>query len=270
MLQPDFIELKQTEDQGEHFSLLPFGIVVAMHALAFMGVFFLSWSSALWFLGSFYLFGIFGASVTLHHYLSHRSFEFRHRWVKFFFLTLATWCLQGGSIYWAAHHRYHHRFSEQYRDPHSRRRGFWWSHILWLFYKNPNGCQLVSSYKGCQDLLKDPLVRWFEQHYFLINLVSLVGFLLACGYFELWEVFFAIGPMRVVAVWHATWLINSYAHGMGGMGVSGRSWAINLMIPGEGEHAAHHFYPQLNKASYLLKTLRWLQLIQDRSSQVIS
>ena len=32
----------------------------------------------------------------------------------------------------AAHHRYHHRFTDTDHDPHSSTHGFWYSHIGWF------------------------------------------------------------------------------------------------------------------------------------------
>ena len=40
--------------------------------------------------------------------------------------------LQKGPLWWAAHHRNHHRFSDTERDVHSPKRGFWWSHMGWI------------------------------------------------------------------------------------------------------------------------------------------
>lgn len=40
---------------------------------------------------------------------------------------------QRGPLWWAAHHRYHHRFTDTDHDPHSSTHGFWYSHIGWFF-----------------------------------------------------------------------------------------------------------------------------------------
>ena len=40
---------------------------------------------------------------------------------------------QQGVLWWAAHHRNHHKFSDEPEDMHSpRQRGFWWSHVQWI------------------------------------------------------------------------------------------------------------------------------------------
>ena len=41
--------------------------------------------------------------------------------------------VQKGALWWAGHHRDHHRYSDEPEDVHSPvRHGFWWSHMGWI------------------------------------------------------------------------------------------------------------------------------------------
>lgn len=41
--------------------------------------------------------------------------------------------IQGDPIDWVSIHRYHHQFTDSVKDPHSPMKGFWYSHIGWLY-----------------------------------------------------------------------------------------------------------------------------------------
>ena len=77
-----------------------------------------------------------GVTVGLHRYFSHRSFKTSR---LFQFLLAAAGCtaLQKGPLWWAIHHRLHHRHSDRPDDPHSPVvDGFWYGHIGWLFARD--------------------------------------------------------------------------------------------------------------------------------------
>ena len=43
-----------------------------------------------------------------------------------------TTAVQKGPLWWAGHHRMHHRYTDLDDDVHSPRDGFWWSHVGWI------------------------------------------------------------------------------------------------------------------------------------------
>ena len=43
-----------------------------------------------------------------------------------------TMAAQKGPLWWAGHHRVHHRYADTDRDIHSPKRGFWWSQVGWI------------------------------------------------------------------------------------------------------------------------------------------
>ena len=66
---------------------------------------------------SFYIYSIFGLSMTLHRYYTHKSFEMHHiaHWL-FTFISILTG--RGSPLGWVYIHRLHHAFSDTDKDPH--------------------------------------------------------------------------------------------------------------------------------------------------------
>jgi stearoyl-CoA desaturase (delta-9 desaturase) len=142
--------------------------VVALAGLVLFPFFFeFGWAQVLMlFIGWILLPGL-GSAVTLHRIVSHRALELR-RGLKPIMLWLASLCLQGSPLGWAAIHRgSHHRHSDTLKDAHSPIHGTWYSYHAWLYdwakYFNP---------KYSIDLLKDPMHLFFAHNYIKIIAVS--------------------------------------------------------------------------------------------------
>ena len=74
---------------------------------------------------------MFFITAGYHRYFSHRSYKTS----RAFQLVLAFGggtAVQKGPLWWAGHHRIHHRFTDTVDDPHTPRKGFWWSHAGWI------------------------------------------------------------------------------------------------------------------------------------------
>ena len=78
------------------------------------------WSLMGWLAGS-YLLRMFGVTAGYHRYFSHRSYKLG-RVAQFAMAVLAQTSAQKGVLWWAAHHRDHHRHSDREADVHSPRR----------------------------------------------------------------------------------------------------------------------------------------------------
>src|ERR1700754_3487467 len=79
-----------------------------------------------------YVVRMFAITGFYHRYFSHRSFK-TSRVAQFLFAVLGATAVQRGPLWWAAHHRHHHAFSDQPEDPHSpARHGFIRAHIGWF------------------------------------------------------------------------------------------------------------------------------------------
>ena len=68
---------------------------------------------------------------------------------------------QKGVLWWASHHRWHHKYSDTPKDVHSAKlRGFWYSHIGWIM--GPEWDKTDRSMIG--DLAKFPELRVLDRH----------------------------------------------------------------------------------------------------------
>src|SRR5690606_33598826 len=110
--------------------------MVALHVGAIVGlVIGASWQVWLVCVG-LYLLRMFAVTGFYHRYFSHRTFR-TSRAMQFVMAFWAQTSSQRGILWWAAHHRNHHKFSDTKHDVHSpRQTGFWHSHIGWLYDKN--------------------------------------------------------------------------------------------------------------------------------------
>src|SRR4051812_37347773 len=67
---------------------------------------------------------MFFITAGFHRYFSHRAFK-TSRAMQFALAFGASTSCQKGVLWWAAHHRMHHRYSDTELDLHSPKRGFW-------------------------------------------------------------------------------------------------------------------------------------------------
>ena len=74
---------------------------------------------------------MFFVTAGYHRYFSHRSYR-TSRVFQFVLALCSVSVGQKGVLWWAAHHRRHHRLSDRPGDVHSPREGFWWSHMGWM------------------------------------------------------------------------------------------------------------------------------------------
>ena len=112
------------------WSSVPF---VLIHVLVLVGLFVWPWSYSIAFsILGFYFIGMFSVTAGYHRYFSHRTFK-TSRVFQFVMAFFAQATGQKGVLWWAAHHRRHHRHSDLPTDIHSPvRKGFWWSHMGWI------------------------------------------------------------------------------------------------------------------------------------------
>jgi stearoyl-CoA desaturase (delta-9 desaturase) len=212
----------------------------AAHAVAvatpFLAPF--GWRWLLLAVGLYYV-RMFGLTAGYHRYFSHRSFR-TGRAFQFVLALLGTLSVQKGVLWWAAHHRDHHRYSDTPDDIHSPiGRGFWWSHVGWILCTRYD----ETKYARIKDLAKYPELVWLNQHYLVPPLALALGLYLVGGLPALLWGFF----VSTVALWHGTFAINSLAHVIGRRryetsDTSKNSFVLALVTMGEGWHNNHHFY----------------------------
>jgi stearoyl-CoA desaturase (delta-9 desaturase) len=227
-----------------------------IHALALLAPWFFSWSALGLTLFLHWLFGSIGICLGYHRLLSHRSFQVP-KGLEYAIAFIGALALQGGPIFWVAGHRLHHAYTEdEDKDPYSAKRGFWWSHMLWLFYDRPEFFDYELYKKNAPDLDRDPFYRWLNRYYLLLQLpLGLLLYGLGGWPFVIYGMF-----LRAVLLWHSTWLINSASHMTGYRAVetednSRNLWWAALLTYGEGWHNNHHAHPNVAKSG-----LRWWEV----------
>ena len=186
-----------------------------------------------------YILRIFAIGAGYHRYFAHRAFS-TSRICQFVLAFLAQTSAQRGILWWASHHRNHHRYSDTTDDVHSPvQRGFFYSHVGWIFVPRND----ATDYSVVRDLARYKELRWLDRQPYLPAALLASATWLIAGWPGL-----AIGfCWSTVAVWHATFCINSLAHVVGRQRYvtgdqSRNNWLLALLTMGEGWHNNHHAY----------------------------
>ncbi len=231
-------------------------LFAAVHAVALLAPWFFSWSALGVMIFLHWLFGSIGICLGYHRLLTHRSFQVP-QWLEYILATIGSLALQGGPIFWVSGHRLHHAHTEdEEKDPYSARRGFWWSHMLWLCYPREQFFDYESYKKFAPDLDRHPYYRWLNRNFVLLQiLLGLLLYGLGGWSFVIYGIF-----LRAVLLWHSTWLINSATHRWGYRNFpaedgSRNLWWAAILTYGEGWHNNHHAHPRVAKAG-----LRWWEI----------
>ena len=254
---------KNTNSGDEQFAVslpaLDWSFIIffgTVHVLAFLAPWFFSWSALGVALFLHWLFGSIGICLGYHRLLTHRSFQVS-KGLEYAIAIIGALALQGGPIFWVAAHRMHHAYTEDLeKDPYSAKRGFWWSHMLWMFYQRPQFFDYEIYKRYAPDLDRDPFYRWLNRYYILLQLpLGLLLYQLGGWSFVIYGLFF-----RIVLLWHSTWLINSAAHMMGYRRFntpdnSRNLWWAAILTYGEGWHNNHHAHPNIAQAG-----LKWWEI----------
>ena len=227
-------------------------------------------ASDLFIAAGLYALRLFGVTAGYHRYFSHRSFS-TGRVFRFLLGFLAQSSAQRGVLWWAGNHRHHHRFSDVAADVHSPvLRGFWYSHLGWFFSSRYADTDMAA----VPDLARYPELVWLDRHAYLPAILT--GFLVwvLAGWSGLVVGFF----WSTVALWHATFSINSLAHVVGRRRYvtgdeSRNNWWLAILTFGEGWHNNHHHYQgaarqgfrwyEVDISYYLLKALSAVGLVWD-------
>jgi len=190
----------------------------------------------LWWLAGSYLVRMFGITAGYHRYFSHRSFKLG-RAAQLVLAILAQTSAQKGVLWWAAHHRDHHRHADTDGDVHSPRRGFWWAHVGWIL----STCHDAYDPRRVADFGRFPELRWLDRHHWLPTVAFGAGVWLAGG----WPAFAWGYLLATVLLYHATFAVNSVAHIWGSRSFATSDDSRNnpwlaLVTLGEGWHNNHH------------------------------
>lgn len=230
-----------------------------------------------------YFVRMFGITGAFHRYFSHKSYK-TSRWFQFLLGFLGTMSAQKGPIWWASHHRHHHRYSDQPEDIHSpRHSGFWYAHVGWVMSHefSETRDELVNDLKKFPELLYldkfhhiPPILLAVATYYFGEFLASYAPSLGTNGWQMLAWGFF----VSTVFLYHGTFCVNSATHIFGTKRFqthddSRNNWFVSIITLGEGWHNNHHRYPaserqgmywwEVDISHYIITALASLGLVWD-------
>lgn len=233
--------------------------------LASLSVFWTGASAfAVWLAVFLYFSRMFFVTAFYHRYFSHRTFK-TSRTMQFVFGALATTSVQRGPLWWAAHHRRHHKFSDEENDVHSPvQEGFFWSHIGWIL----SDSNMPTDYSRVSDLNKFAELRFLNRFDWLCPILlgvftyfigEAVGKTYPSTGTSGWQCV-SWGLLSTVILFHGTAAINSLAHIFGDKEFeltdnSKNNFALAVITMGEGWHNNHHRYPNLVRQG-----LKWWQI----------
>jgi stearoyl-CoA desaturase (Delta-9 desaturase) len=244
-----------------------------VHVAAVVGVILcgFSWSGVALALAAYFI-RMFVVTAAYHRYFAHRAFK-TSRWFQFVLALGAQTAAQKGVIWWASHHRWHHKHSDTELDVHSAaRRGFWYAHLGWLMRPDWND----TDESAVSDLAKFPELRFLNHPAVAILptvALALAFLFIGGGYALAWGYF-----VSTVLLWHGSFSVNSIAHLFGRQryatgDLSRNSWWLALFTTGEGWHNNHHHYQssarqgfrwwEIDITYYVLRLLALMGLVWD-------
>lgn len=250
------------------------GTIHILSLLAFLPYLF-SWTGVIVMLLGIHVFGQ-GITIGYHRLLTHRSFRCP-KWVEYCFAILGISCFEDSPVRWVVVHRLHHVHSDEKPDPHSPIVNFLWSHFGWLIVRNRETHSLRATDKFAKDLLRDPFYMYLEKNPYMQLAIAFaqIPIFFVAGYLGglwassgdqwaglqlglslvVWGVY-----VRLVAVWHITWSVNSLSHMFGYQNydtgeLSKNNWFVALLTVGEGWHNNHHEDPSAASVQH-----RWWEI----------
>jgi len=213
---------------------------------------------------------MFAITAGYHRYFSHRSYS-TSRPFQFVLAFLAQSTTQKSVLWWAAKHRHHHLHSDTPHDVHSpRHRGFFYSHVGWIFYRQHDLTDLVK----VADFAAFPELKWLHRFEQLPGVIlALICFLIGG-----WSGLVVGFVWSTVLLYHATFCINSLAHVHGRKRYvtgddSRNNWLLAFFTMGEGWHNNHHAYQssvrqgfrwwEIDATFYVIKALSFVRVVWD-------
>jgi len=251
--------------------------------VACLGVLWVGWSPfAVLFAVALYVARMFAITGFYHRYFSHKTFK-TSRFFQFVFAMWGNSAVQRGPLWWAAHHRLHHKRSDQVDDVHSpHHNSFLWSHIGWIMSR----ANFPTHKEQVPELVKFPELRFLDRFDSLVPIAFFAG---AFGLGALLEHFApGLGTnglqllvwslISTVVLFHGTCTINSLSHIFGRRRFetkdkSRNNWWLAIITMGEGWHNNHHHYAasarqgfywwEYDITYYGLVVLSWFGIIWD-------
>jgi len=221
--------------------------------LAFIPAFF-SWRGVATAMFLYWLTGGIGMTLGYHRLLTHRSFSVP-RWLEYVIITCGASALMGGPLRWISTHRKHHAHTDREGDPHDSNVGMAWAHVEWLYRANKARLEPEEYARWSPDIVNDRYYQFLERYWIILQVIFAMALFAFGGMTMLVWGFF----VRLVLLYHCTWLVNSAAHASGYQRFrtndrSTNCWWVALLAFGEGWHNNHHAFPSSARHG-----LRWFE-----------
>lgn len=204
-----------------------------------------------------YLLTGFGVTIGFHRLFTHGSFK-SSRPLKIALAVFGSMAVEGSVTSWVATHRRHHMYSDAAGDPHSPHRygdrgfallrGIAFSHVGWLFVSDASDVE-----RYAPDMLRDRDLRRIGSLFPVLAVASLaipfgIGYLLAGTWIGALSALVWAGIVRMTALHHVTWSVNSICHVFGHRTIEGKDRSTNVgllavLSLGESWHNIHHAHP---------------------------
>lgn len=258
--------------------------IFLLHA-ASLGIFFVPFNySLLIFATLIFFIRTFAWEGGSHRYFAHRSYK-TSRGFQFFLAALAASGGQRGPLWWAWHHRLHHKHSDTKLDLHSPiHRSFWYSHMGWIIENVDFDIDMV------KDLSKYPELVFVNKYHYIFPYLGMAMIFCLGQYTAIFGS--EVGGISAV-IWgfflttmlslHGTFSINSVTHRLKPRLFSYRSfktddastnnWLLAIPTMGASWHNNHHQYMNSARAGfywweidltfYILKILELLGIVWD-------
>jgi stearoyl-CoA desaturase (delta-9 desaturase) len=212
---------------------------------------------------------MFFITAGYHRYFAHRTYRLG-RGMQFLMALGGATAAQKGVLWWAGHHRHHHKYSDMEADIHSPRRGFWWSHMGWILCNKYDDTPT----DRIKDFAKYPELRFLNRYHLLPPTLLGFGVWLWGGWSALFIGFF----LSTVILYHGTFTINSLSHVFGRRryettDTSRNSLLLALLTLGEGWHNNHHhfqgsanqgfFWWEVDVSYYVIRALSFVGLASN-------
>lgn len=260
---------------------------IVLHILTFMSFFYIK----LHLLKYVYLIASisgFGITAGAHRLWAHKSYK-ASSILRYFLMVLNSISNQGTIFYWVRDHRVHHKYSDTKSDPHNSLRGFFFSHIGWVFLKKDPRVHFAGKEMYMKDILSLPEVQlqkrfdpWWNLSWCFIFPTLFGKFILNESYTTSFLLF---GVLRYTFSLHSTWLVNSLAHYYGNKPyneniIPVENHFVSFCTLGEGYHNWHHTYPfdyaasehglpfQYNPTKLFIDFFSKLNMVWDRKRMI--
>ena len=247
------LEAYENRLPGEKLSLLVSLPFISVHIGALFALTISPSPFALFMVFLMYFIRMFGITAGFHRFFSHKTFK-TSRAFQFILAYLATSSAQMGPIWWASHHRHHHKYTDEIEDPHTPTlKGFFWAHVGWIM--SPSNVPTKEEYVG--DLKRFPELRFLDKYHYLAPFSMAVSLFALGEYMALNHSQYGTNGIELlmwgffvstVILYHATFTVNSVCHVFGYRTYdtkdgSVNNWLVAILTLGEGWHNNHHAFP---------------------------